>query len=281
MRKNRLRISMVAILLLVVFMFTIMSAAAADKDSNAKHIAKEIEKHGVIIDGRLGIQDQNMEHINSKVGTVVSILNWTRCLSVVGTEVSIAPEIILTVSIPNVIVSDVDMQLAYEVAQLIRDVTPKLKTIKSKSGEMGILSSDCGYENTLVTNRSYDETRRTEYSQNVVLYPTSGSSTFQWTGGLSVSASAAIPSDIFSCSLNASAEYSISFTHNWGPASQPGYVCWPYRDAKYHCHEHVWARWYWYIDYPGGPKNYTYLGNDFSYSRNLIQNVWGQKEGPQ
>lgn len=88
-------------------------------------------------------------------------------------------------------------------------------------------------------DRSYNRTVRTEYNLNAVLYPTTGSNSFQYTAGVTVSASATIPKTIFSCSLDANITYSYTFTYNWGPASQAGYVCWPYKDAKYLCHEHT------------------------------------------
>ncbi|KAF0195902.1 MAG: hypothetical protein FD169_1202 [Bacillota bacterium] len=88
MKKTRLSMSVLTMLLLVGFIFATLSVSAADKDSNAKHSANLIEKQGVIIDGRLGIQDQNKELAKSQVGTVVTILNWAHCVSAAGTKVS-------------------------------------------------------------------------------------------------------------------------------------------------------------------------------------------------
>lgn len=278
MKKAQSRISLLAIFLLVVILFTTLGAAAANVDSNAKSMANLIEKQGVILDGKLGIQDQNKELANTQIGTVISILNWAKCVSVTGTEVTINPEQVLTASLPSEFVTDADIQLAYDVAKQIKKVAPSLKIKETQ--EIGLRSSGYGYEQIVSVDRSYNTTEVTAYTLNVALYPTTGSHSFTYTAGIAVSASAPIPKTIFTCSIEASTTYSVSFTHNWGPASQAGYVCWPVKTAHYLRHEHKWDNWYWYIDYPGGPKNYTYLGNDYSNSKELIQNQWGQDEGP-
>jgi len=227
----------------------------------------------------LGVHDRNKELAGSKIGTIISILNWTQCISTENGETSINPEKILEVSLANGLIANSELQLAYSVARQIRKVVPLLGEHKTRKQSIGLMSLDTGYDYFRVRDVSYTAIERTEYTANKVIYPTTGTYSFGFTAGIALEASGTIPSSIFSCSINVSSTTSLTFSHTWG-ATKPGHICWPYKDAVYRYHEHVWDIWYWYIDSPGGPKNYIYCGQGYSFSRELLYNLWGQIERP-